>query len=166
MRDEYKRIIKIYIDRDAVLLEVAQRAYTIGEAVSGDERVRWLLQSVCDMGHKDLMERAISDAMELVYQAVSPYREVDVPATGGVEEVQTGVPQEYYFVLRLPERTPADIGSRVARLVHNVLVESCMAEWHNLMKQDASVSLMRVSRYAGDIKVLMASRIGIQRLID
>lgn len=163
------RTIKINIDRDAVLLEVAQRAYTLGEVIADNEKVRWLLQSVTDAGHKEMMSRAMSDAMELIYQAMSPYKENRDNVRDGnaeIEEATTGVLLEKYVMLYVPDNSLADLPRRLARAVHGVLVESCMARWHELMKQDANVSLMRVSAGLGDIKVMLNTRIGVLTQID
>lgn len=157
------RKIRIKVDKKAVLLEVAQRAYALGETVTDDDKVRHLLQGATDIGHRDLMERAISDALELAYQAMSPYREY---AHEGVEEVTTGALQEDVIVLNVPSRTLPDLARRVARALHSLLVEACMSRWQMMMKQDSKIALMRVSEYAGDIKVLLNTRVGITRQIN
>lgn len=147
-----KRIV-IKIDKNAILREVARRAYILGESSTEDERVRYLLQSATDMGHKDLIERAMSDAVEMIAQAASPYMVHD----GNV----AGVPEE--MLLDVVEPCLPGLASRLERSVRIVLEDACSARWLELVKQDASSEVARMVRSVGDIRVMLNSRMGVLR---
>jgi hypothetical protein len=149
--------ISIQIGVEAILKDVARRAYTYGDRKTDDERVRWMLQSAIDVGRIDHIYNAMSNVMEEIESACEPYIiecAVDEYSESGVIEI----------VFLLPENTSARTKARAERLIRSALVEGCMAVWKEIMLDDASLEVMKMNKMIWELKVLVNTRIGVQKL--
>lgn len=153
-----KRICRfeIIIDKGSILHEIASRAYAHGEVSTQDERMRWLLQSVERQGKENMIRRAISDGMEMVALACSPY------ATRCEEVEALNI---IVIDLTLPDNCMRNVETRMKRLVCGFLAENCVAVWKSIMQQPSDYELVQANKLIGDIRVLLNSRVGIQRQI-
>lgn len=145
--------ITIEISKAEVLAEVARRAYTLGQVATDDERLRWLLQGVADRGKKDIIANALLDGWEVVMQAMSPY----VDSENAEGETMT-------ILAIVPDNCRGDLARASKRHIRRVLEFSCLSAWKNVMNQDAGVELAKMSESAWNLKVLMNTREGVQKI--
>jgi hypothetical protein len=68
------------------------------------------------------------------------------------------------IVFLLPENTSARAKARAERLIRSALVEGCMAVWKEIMLDDASLEVMKMNKMIWELKVLVNTRIGVQKL--
>lgn len=151
--------INITINKADVLKEVARRAYALGQVATEDERMRWLLQGIDDAGKREMVDNAIRDGWEIVAQAMSPYiveRSETSDANGMVEQLA--------LIAQVADNSRIDIEQAAKRSITRVLEHSAMAVWKQIMMQDSSVENASASGEAWKLKVLMNTRVGVQKL--
>lgn len=151
--------INITISKADILKEVACRAYTLGQVATEDERMRWLLQGIDDAGKREMVDNAIRDGWEIVAQAMSPYiveRSETSDANGMVEQLA--------LIAQVADNSRIDIEQAAKRSIARVLEHSAMAVWKQINMQDASVENASASGEAWKLKVLMNTRVGVQKL--
>lgn len=151
--------INITIHKADILKEVARRAYTLGQVATEDERMRWLLQGIDDAGKREMVDNAIRDGWEIVAQAMSPYiveRSETSDANGMVEQLA--------LIAQVADNSRIDIEQAAKRSIARVLEHSAMAVWKQINMQDASVENASASGEAWKLKVLMNTRVGVQKL--
>lgn len=151
--------INITINKADILKEVARRAYTLGQVATEDERMRWLLQGIDDAGKREMVDNAIRDGWEIVAQAMSPYiveRSETSDANGMVEQLA--------LIAQVADNSRIDIEQAAKRSITRVLEHSAMAVWKQIMMQDASVENASASGEAWKLKVLMNTRVGVQKI--
>ena len=151
--------INITINKADILKEVARRAYTLGQVATEEERMRWLLQGIDDAGKREMVDNAIRDGWEIVAQAMSPYiveRSETSDANGMVEQLA--------LIAQVADNSRIDIEQAAKRSITRVLEHSAMAVWKQINMQDASVENASASGEAWKLKVLMNTRVGVQKL--
>lgn len=151
--------INITINKADILKEVARRAYTLGQVATEDERMRWLLQGIDDAGKREMVDNAIRDGWEIVAQAMSPYiveRSETSDANGMVEQLA--------LIAQVADNSLIDIEQAAKRSITRVLEYCAMAVWKQINMQDASVENASASGEAWKLKVLMNTRVGVQKL--
>lgn len=151
--------INITINKADILKEVARRAYTLGQVATEDERMRWLLQGIDDADKREMVDNAIRDGWEIVAQAMSPYiveRSETSDANGMVEQLA--------LIAQVADNSRIDIEQAAKRSIARVLEHSALAVWKQINMQDASVENASASGEAWKLKVLMNTRVGMQKL--
>lgn len=151
--------IDITIKAGEVLKEVVRRAYVLGQVATDDERMRWLLQGVGDCGKREMVDNAIRDGWEIVLQAMSPYI---VKRSETSDE--NGMVEQLALVAQVADNSRIDIEQAAKRSIVRVLEHSAMAVWKQINVQDGSEENASASSEAWKLKVLMNTRVGVQRL--
>ena len=154
---EGSNIITVSINKEEVLKEVARRAYTFGEIKTDDERLRWLLQGVTDMGKGEHLMNCISNIIENIEYACEPY-------ISECSEITSSIVGNIDIVFSMPKnaKLSSRFKSRAERLIRGSLIEGCVGAWKGIMLEDGSAEVAASNKMIWDLKVLVNTRIGVQ----
>ena len=149
------KTISITIGKQDVLNNVARVAYTLGQVAGGEsDRVQWLIQGTTDKGKKELIDTALRDGWEKVMDSMIPYAGED-----SVSDVSLTCE------VNIPDNCRRDIERGLKQHAQRVLECSCVSAWKLLMGLDASIDIATMNSEAWRLKVLLNTRMGIDKQI-
>lgn len=159
--------MRIVLFRDELLYDIANISFVEGDIMDGQNvHSQHQTMDVIEHGNRDRIMRVVEKVFAATVEMLHPFTERVITIYDAYDDIENRPLDKDQFTmdLDLPSRFARSTLNLVAKLIHEYIVCSSVAEWLSITKPDAYERWeMKAQKARSEIKAALTARIGAIR---